>query len=907
MSDDDEIVSDETVDGPGDEDANDDDFFPTAIARLNEALAGRYQIEGELGEGGMAIVYVADDLRHDRKVALKVLKPDLAAMVGADRFASEIKMTANLQHPNILPLFDSGEADGFLFYVMPYVKGETLQRRIDDDKQLPVDLAVRMITEVADGLDHAHRQGIVHRDIKPANILLRDGRPVIADFGIALAVGAAAGGRLTETGLSLGTPFYMSPEQATGDREVGPASDTFSLAAVLYEALTGDPPFMGGTAQAVLGKIVKGDIASARSMRRTIPINVDHAIQKALEKLPADRFAATGDFAKALRDPDFRHAPAITNNDPATSGRRGLPTRTGVSAAWWNPVTIGMTALSVALSLALGWVLSNRDDTRPTEAVHFTLDPTGDGAVFVGEGSPGVSKDGRLIAFPARVGDTTRIQVRDLGGFRARWLEGTDDGYAPFFSPDGEWIAYFTRQHVMKAPISGGRPTVVAAVPFVFGGSGVWLASDTMVFSGWSESGLWAVSANGGDMWPLTRPDTAIGEARHAVPRSLPDGRVFFQIRGRDAADLAWSGDHRPGIVDVSSGAVTRLDINGAPWAYLPSGHLLVWNSGSFLAHPLDLSRTSVSGPPVAVSSDLRGGDSCDYLRVSGSGTAVCSDVSNAQERTLTRMSPDGTSTPFGILSRPYRWPRLSPDGRYAAASGGERLFVLNPLTSEFDVLTDAAAGEPTWTPDSEHVVYWQTDAAGATNLWMRDRRAERPARPITNDATRRHWPTSVSPDGATVLFYDRSDLWTVGLDGENLRQFTQSADAWERGGQFSPNGRYIAYSTDITGRREVVLQSYPTGSRLRLVSVEGGRSPQWARDGARLYFVSGTRMMVVDVTYEPEMDISPPRQLFEGGFWVDPSGDQLFDVFPDGSFLAIDGDDVVKLRVVTGLGASLR
>ncbi len=217
------------------------------ITRLNAALEGRYRIESELGEGGMATVHLADDIKHERKVALKVLKPELAAVVGAERFLAEIKTTANLQHPHILPLHDSGDADGFLFYVMPYVEGETLRDRLDRDKQLPVDEALGIATAVANALQVAHEAGIVHRDIKPGNILMSRGEPLVADFGIALAVSAIGGGRLTETGLSLGTPFYMSPEQATGDQAVGPASDTFALACVLYEMLVGTSfPSSGG-------------------------------------------------------------------------------------------------------------------------------------------------------------------------------------------------------------------------------------------------------------------------------------------------------------------------------------------------------------------------------------------------------------------------------------------------------------------------------------------------------------------------------------------------------------------------------------------------------------------------------------------------------------------------------------
>ena len=267
-----------------------------ATERLNAALEGRYAIERELGEGGMATVYLADDLKHERKVALKVLKPELAAVVGAERFLAEIKTTANLQHPHILPLFDSGEADSFLFYVMPFVEGETLRDRLDREHQLPVHDAVQIATNVAEALDYAHKQGVIHRDIKPDNVLLQSGKPVISDFGIALAVGVAGGGRLTETGLSLGTPQYMSPEQATGDLSVGAASDTYALGCVLYEMLVGEPPYTGSTAQAILGKIIAGEIATATKQRASVPANVDAAIRKALEKLPADRFVGAQDF-----------------------------------------------------------------------------------------------------------------------------------------------------------------------------------------------------------------------------------------------------------------------------------------------------------------------------------------------------------------------------------------------------------------------------------------------------------------------------------------------------------------------------------------------------------------------------------------------------------------------------------
>jgi serine/threonine protein kinase len=355
-----------------------------AVTRLNGALEGRYRIERELGQGGMVTVYLADDLRHERKVALKVLKPELAAVVGAERFLAEIKTTANLQHPHILPLHDSGEADGFLYYVMPYVEGETLRERLDREHQLPVDDAVQIARNVAEALDYAHSHGVIHRDIKPANILLQARKPVVSDFGIALAVGAAGGGRLTETGLSLGTPHYMSPEQATGDLNVGPQTDIYALGGVLYEMLVGEPPFTGSTAQAVLGKIVTGDADPVSEYRRSVPANVDAAVRMALEKLPAERFTRAEAFAKALADPSFRYGDV----------ERGALSVGSDSAKW---AITGLSLATLGLGAALVIALAGPEAPRPVARFespfrpdqlpmsgNWELTPDGSAVVYVG-------------------------------------------------------------------------------------------------------------------------------------------------------------------------------------------------------------------------------------------------------------------------------------------------------------------------------------------------------------------------------------------------------------------------------------------------------------------------------------------------------------------------------------------
>src|SRR5580765_505105 len=341
--------------------------MPELLGRLQSALADRYRLDREAGAGGMATVYLAEDVRHDRRVALKVLRPELSAVIGAERFLAEIKLTANLQHPHILPLFDSGEADGYLFYVMPFIEGETLRDRLNREKQLPVADAVRITTEVAAALDYAHRHGVVHRDIKPENILLHDGQALVADFGIALAASKASGSRMTDTGMSLGTPHYMSPEQAMGEREITARSDVYALGAVLYEMLTGDPPFTGSTAQAIVARVVTESPRSLTAQRHTIPRNIEAAVMTALEKLPADRFATAAEFAEALRDKSYTSTVSMEAATPRS--RPGARRRPGTAV-----LALG-AALAVATGAALwGWL--RPAPVQPLTQFSLALRPT---------------------------------------------------------------------------------------------------------------------------------------------------------------------------------------------------------------------------------------------------------------------------------------------------------------------------------------------------------------------------------------------------------------------------------------------------------------------------------------------------------------------------------------------------
>ena len=384
---------------------------------LKAALESKYAIDREIGSGGMATVYLARDVKHDREVALKVLRPDLSAVIGTERFLAEVRITAKLDHPHILTLIDSGEANGILYYVLPYVRGESLRARLEREKQLGIDDATSIIRQVASALDYAHSHGVVHRDIKPENILLHEGEAVLADFGIALAVKEAGGNRLTETGLSLGTPQYMSPEQATGDRALDKRSDIYSLGAVFYEMMAGEPPVSGGTAQAMIAKLMTERPVKLRVLRNTVPLKVELATEKALAKVPADRFSSAGEFARALSE-----GAAVQENESRASRR---------------PIWIASATAIVALIAIAVFLLQRKDAPRSRVTLGQRTQLTNDGNAFMGS----ISQDGKIFIYQVTVcgksGCHYALDMRDVGGtVSRRVLDDASAIYRVGISPD---------------------------------------------------------------------------------------------------------------------------------------------------------------------------------------------------------------------------------------------------------------------------------------------------------------------------------------------------------------------------------------------------------------------------------------------------------------------------------------
>jgi serine/threonine-protein kinase len=664
------------------------------LPALNAALSGRYTIDRELGAGGMATVYLAHDVRHDRKVALKVLRPELSAILGAARFLTEIKTTANLQHPHILSLFDSGEADGTVFYVMPYIEGESLRDRIKRDHQLPVDEAVRIAREVADALEYAHKQGIVHRDIKPENILLHGGHAMVADFGIALAASRVESGqRMTETGMSLGTPHYMSPEQAMGEREITPKADIYALGCVLYEMLTAEPPFVGATAQAIFARVLTDEPRSLTLQRKTIPRHVSDAVRMALQKLPADRFASAAQFAEALGKVDFV---APSTRVGAAASRGAMSDATAVQrvfhAAPW--------VLAVAGIATSAWLATHQPQPAPKPIGRFGMHLTPE----VASGQVGqvlaLSPDGSRIAYVGTVSTGTQLFMRTLNEITPVPIPGTRNGLSPFFSADGQNLAFVNGTKLLKVAVSGGPTLPIADVSGSLRG-GTWNAQDTILFA--DERGLFVVPAAGGRPTLVVAPDSSSRET-FRWPDFLPGGQsALFSINDGNVDRLA--------AITLADKTIRRFDVLGGNPHFVSQGQVTLAmidpgtggvGSGTLVAVPFDARRLTVLGQPVPVADSVQVGINTRTakLGISRDG-AIAFASGSVGMSSLVAVKRDGTARDLGAEQRFFAFPRLSPDGRRIAVmvtDAGTDIWVYDLAGRTLTRLTfDRTAARPIW------------------------------------------------------------------------------------------------------------------------------------------------------------------------------------------------------------------
>ncbi|MCH7875182.1 MAG: serine/threonine-protein kinase, partial [Gemmatimonadetes bacterium] len=706
--------------------------------RLKAALADRYRIEREIGAGGMATVYLAHDVKHDRKVAVKVLRPELSAIIGGERFLNEIKVTANLQHPNILPLYDSGEADSFLYYVMPYVEGETLRTKMDREKQLSVEETVEIAKAVAAALSYAHSHGVIHRDIKPENILLESGQAVVADFGIALAVSTAGGDRLTESGLSLGTPHYMSPEQAAGDREIDSRSDLYSLGAMVYEMLTGDRPHTGNTLQAIIAKVLTEDPTPITRTRSLVPTNVDAAVQRALAKTPADRFATASQFAEALSNPAFTIPTLAT---PA-SARPPAPLWARRSLANWH------VALAVAMALAVG-VMAGRapggdSAPMPGPVARFTVGVRL-GDVDFGSGVALSPDAGQLVYVGPGERGGSRLFRRAMGESDAAPVAGTEGSLVmtPFLSPDGEMLGFYADQQLRVVPVTGGAARPLAPMSPTSGG-GSWGPDNQIVYEPDFGSGLMVVSADGGDPRPLTVPDTAAGVLDHRWPHVLPGGKWVVLTIWRGTLDLA-----SVGIASMETGEVREL-LPGSDARYVDAGYLVyAVPEGALRAVRFDAKSGEVRGSPVTVlDSVFVGPDGAAQFAVSRNGTIAF--LGSLGSRVPVIVDRAGKETLLQLDPGTYGAPRYAPNGRAVAMGYEGDVWIYDFDLGTFGPLTAGGGFYPLWTPDGSDILFSRTVGPDVNVFRVPADRAEEPVAILQARGQQR--TQDLSPDGSQLM-----------------------------------------------------------------------------------------------------------------------------------------------------------
>jgi tRNA A-37 threonylcarbamoyl transferase component Bud32 len=850
--------------------------MPEMIGRLQSALADRYRLEREIGAGGMATVYLAEDVRHNRRVALKVLRPELAAVIGAERFLAEIKLTANLQHPHILPLFDSGEVGGQLFYVMPFVEGESLRDRLNREKQLPVSDAVRITTEVADALDYAHRHGVVHRDIKPENILLHDGRAQVADFGIALAASKASGARMTETGMSLGTPHYMSPEQAMGEREITARSDIYALGVVLYELLTGDPPFTGSTAQAVVARVVTESPRPLIPQRHTIPPHVEAAVLTALEKFPADRFASAAEFAEALRNTGYRTTAAVVGGEtqPALRAQAARRGRFGILVP---ALVLGLILMTGAA--LWGWRRSLPVPPLTQFSLGLRTNQTLQSPLPNGGSRLALSPDGRTLVYSGPAEGGNRLWARRLDQLDATPIAGTEGAGTAFFSPDGQRVGFVKAGTAIRIASLAGAPTITLTDKVNTTG-GAWGDDGYIYFE--VDSGIARMRASGGEIEPVytIKPDK--NEIATEWPQPLPgNAGVVFRVRhvGQGVSDFEIMAaplpprPHEPG----------HTLVRGVYATYAPTGHLLVVTSdGKLIAIPFDPRKLALTGAPIALLEGVgmrNGGFNID-LALAGNGTLAYTTGGTLVSRRAVWVSMEGGVTPVdpawdpqGVIDATS----LSPDGKAIAVGltreGRRDIWVKLLPDGPFSRITfgDTSAVRPSWSADGREV-YYVNDRAGSGVGPAYAHRADGTgtARVLKASRDEDYGQVATSRDGKWLLLRTAPvgagaprilgmhlpDTTLLPLVASTTQSFHPS---------LSPDGRWLAYASNESGAFEVYVRPFPETSTAKWqVSTAGGNDPTWSRSGRELFYISArSEMVAVQIPPGPTFTVGKPRTLF--------------------------------------------
>ena len=849
---------------------------------------GHYDVTALLGEGGMGQVWQATDTQLGREVALKILPDAFAADPDRlARFKREAQILASLNHPNIAAIYGIEEAEGTRALVLELVEGPTLADRIAKGP-IPLDEALPIAKQIAEALEAAHEAGVIHRDLKPANIKVReDGTVKVLDFGLAKALDLAPTSdpsesptltaAATQMGVILGTAAYMSPEQARG-KPVDKRTDIWAFGCVFYEMLTGRPAFEGETVTDTLAAVIRGNPDWA-PVARVAPAAIQRLLRRCFEPDPRKRLRDIG---------DARHELEHGEEDGKGGAAGGLTVSTRRSLRLL-PV---WTALGTAgVAGAITWGLPARAPSVEAPVTRLQLNLPG---LNAGHGESAVfalSPDGRTVVFEA----DGVLHLRRMDRLEPTPITGTEGGYSPFFSPDGDWVGFFTSTQLKKVALGGAASVTVAPVSNAW--LGVWTVDDTIVFAQRGPTGLTRVSATPGSA-PEVFTSLQDGDLHHHVPVAvLPDGHtIIFGILTDDM--IGWDGAAVVAQSVRTNERVPLLD-GGSMARYVASGHIVYASVGALLAAPFDIRQREVTGPAAVVVEGVRNSNRGGVAQwtVSQNGTLayIGAPLDGGRSRVLVWVNPDGSEQTVGLEPRLYFAPRISPDGSRLVASVEDQ--DLNIDIQVYDLLRGAPLRRlstfrghdwaPNWTPDGTSIIYVSDERQG--------RVLSKPVDGSDEHVIAERWlaPQSWSPDGAWLAYVEvTNDAGrNIGLmsatDGFTPRPVLESPDD-EHGPVISPEGHLIAYSSTESGRSEVYVSTFPEGIRpnRQRVSRDGGGYPVWSRDGAELFFRSGRAMMAVAIADGLDLSRHEPRELFSGDYVSGDLFGRSYDVHPDGRFL---------------------
>lgn len=847
---------------------------------------GPYEIISPLGAGGMGEVYTGRDTRLHRTVAIKVLPQSLASDPQfRARFDREARTLSQLTHQHICTLYDVGGDDRTAFLVMELLSGETLAARLTRGA-LPTREALTIAIEVAGALETAHRVGVVHRDVKPANIMITKAGAKLLDFGLAkvgaggqapvdgLTEAATGSEPLTEYGSIMGTLHYMSPEQLEG-READARTDVFAFGAVLYEMLTGRKAFEGASRASVIGAILKNNPPTL-PLEETTPAALQRVIRTCLVGDPDERWQSMGDLRRELQWIADTGGPVGT--PAATSTRRSPVGR----LAW---VMAGLIAGAVAAGFVL-WRFS-REAPGSRAPVHLTVALPDDAPLNLRGNQPSidVSADGTKLVYVAALNGNTQLYLRSMNQAEAAPVAGTEGATSPFFSPDGQWLGFVANSTLKKVPVNGGSATSICEVP---GDAGpAWGENDVIVFS--SSTGLMEVPAAGGSPRPVTTLDGARNETAHLWPDVLPGGRgVLFTV---------WTGgsfDDAPISVQAAN-SVERLELGlkGTFARYASTGHVVYARAGVLMAAPFDLARLVVTGAAVPVLEGVRTHEPSGAAQFSFSRTGVLAyaAVDASPGRALSWVDRAGKAARLTATEQAYIYPRLSPDDRHLVVGRGTAradLWIYDVARGTFTRLTSEQADvRPLWTPDGRRITFASSRAGPLNLFWTAADGSAAPERLYSSPSTQ--FPSSWSPDGKYLGVMEIHpangwDLWVLARDGQAKPQpFLQTRfnEGWL---EFSPDGGWVAYTSDESGRWEIYVRPFPGPGGKVQISSDGGTEVMWSRGSAELFYRDGDKMMAVTVRTGAKFAADRPRLLFQGAYEMGPvAGMVNYDVSRDG------------------------